>query len=704
MVSKGGTARVDKQESIFTEDALLDRLKLFLTNHRVGDEYKYVKMIDDMLPTNAKSITIDYDDVFLDTQLSDEFRGWPDKFLIQLREAVRQILIERDPEYEAHIAGRLGARIRGFPDVKKVREINSVNTGEFATIKAMLIRVSKVDSLPTAAIYKCGNDHLTKRIHADKSFILTPPLTCGTDKCRSRDLDIVPEESKFIDYQILQLQELPADLPPGKIPKNLSVFVAGDLVDGARMGDVVLVSGVIRPEIGMKIKLGREVQSYTHRLYANNVETLANESDGGGPITEDELAAINEVKKMGEKQATDAIVGSFGPNIYGHSLIKEAIILTLIGSDSVTLPDGKNVRGDINMFLVGDPSTAKSELGKYAYRVGVRSFYASGKGSSGVGLTAATIQDKTTGAYMLEPGVCVLADQGMAVLDEFDKMEFKDRSALHEVMEQQSVSISKGGITARLNARCSVIAIANPIYGRYDPMKNLNENIPSIPIPLLTRFDMIFIVRDVPDREEDEKIARHVINAHSNRQSGGDPLFGPSMFRKYLRVAKDVHPELSQDAADKIVDYYTQTRDIPEDEEGGMNITVRQMEGIIRMTKARAKFLLKGVADLSDAERAIHIMTEMFRTSGVDVKTGKVDMGVLEGNPKSAAAEIKLFQKLMKDMAGDNPEGVSHDELVQEMVATNKWNEASAEDFVKKMEKQQVIFQIAPNRYRTTYT
>jgi replicative DNA helicase Mcm len=210
------------------------------------------------------------------------------------------------------------------------------------------------------------------------------------------------------------------------------------------------------------------------------------------------------------------LIDSFAPHIQGQSLIKEAILLLIVGSNQRLLGDGSKIRGDINVFLVGDPGTAKSEMLKFCARIAPRGLYTSGRGSTAAGLTAAVVRDKT-GIMMLEAGAVVLGDQGLVSIDEFDKMKPEDRSALHEVMEQQSASIAKGGIVATLNARTSILAAANPMYGKYDPFKNITENV-NLPIPLLTRFDLIFVVRDIPTKERDESIARHIIQRNTKQE------------------------------------------------------------------------------------------------------------------------------------------------------------------------------------------
>ncbi len=687
------------EEITYTDSALSDKIKEFLQSFKKDGRYIYVDAIDKMMPNNTTHLTIDYVDFATESVLEEKFRKEPDLVLQVFARSVKETLQVRYTDYAESIKDEVSVRIANYPLKKSVREINSKTTGSFIAIKAMLIRMSAVESIPIVAVYECPDGHKTI-ITAKKNFSVGIPIVCNNPNCKHRDFELNQEASTFVDYQILHLQELPNELPPGQLPKTLGVFVSGNLIDFARMGDTVEIRGIVRAEISNKLKLGIEVQTYRHRLYANNIERLSNDNDFGGKITDNDVEKITKIiKNVSEEEATELVINSFAPHIRGHRLIKEALILVMIGSDSHVLPDGSKVRGDINIFLVGDPGTAKSKMGEAVYRIAPRAFYTSGRGSSGVGLTASTIQDKTTGAYMLEPGITVLADQGLAVIDEFDKMKPEDRSALHEVMEQQTVSIARGGINATLNARASIVAIANPVYGQYDPFKNLTDNIPSIPIPLLTRFDMIFVVRDIPNAEKDRKIARHIISTH-NKDSSHLPKNSLDMetFSKYLRHAKQKHPKLSKEAEEKIIDYYIKMRNT-DDETSGYTITPRQLEGLIRLTNARAKFLLKDIADEYDAERAIYILEEMFKTSGVDVNTGKVDLGVLQGKPKSETGKVQLFQDIMKGLTTTFGMGATEKELVGEMVKSEKWDEVTAKEFIKKMIKELIIYISSPGHY-----
>ena len=684
----------------YTGSALSDKIKEFLKSFKKDGKYVYVNKIDSMMPTNSTSLTINYSDFAEHSDLESRFRKEPDLILEVFVRAIKETLQVRYPDYAESIKDDISVRITNYPLKKSVRQINSKTTGSFITIKAMLIRMSPIASIPIIAVYVCPDEHPTI-LTAKRNFNVGIPIVCSNPSCKHRDFELKQDASTFVDYQILQLQELPNELPAGKLPKTLDVFVSGGLVDSARMGDTVEIAGIVRAELSNIIKLGIPVQTYRHRLYSNNIERLSNENDFGGIITEDDIAKITStIQDISEDDATEMAINSFAPHIRGHRLIKESLILTMIGSDSHTLHDGAKIRGDINIFLVGDPGTAKSEMGKAVYRVAPRAFYTSGRGSSGVGLTAATIKDNVTGVYMLEPGITVLADKGIAIIDEFDKMDAKDRSALHEVMEQQTVSIARGGINATLNARASIIAIANPVYGKYDPFKNLTENIPNIPIPLLTRFDMIFVVRDVPDKEKDTKIARHIISAHRNGDSPHNTANSMDIetFAKYLRIAKKKHPKLSAKAEEKIISYYIKMRNTDESE-SGFTITPRQLEGLIRLTISRAKFLLKDTADEHDADRAIHILDEMFQSSGVDVNTGKVDFGAIQGKSKSEISKMQLFQDIMKGLAETYGTGATEKEIVKNMVNSEKWDEYSAKEFIKRVLRESTIYESSPGRY-----
>jgi len=395
------------------------------------------------------------------------------------------------------------------------------------------------------------------------------------------------------------------------------------------------------------------------------------------------------------------LIGSFAPHIRGHEIFKEAILLLIVGSTQRALSDGSKVRGDINVFLVGDPGTAKSEMLKFCSRIAPRGLYTSGRGSTAAGLTAAVVRD-TSGIFMLEAGAVVLGDQGLVCIDEFDKMRPEDRSALHEVMEQQSASIAKGGIVATLNARTSILAAANPMFGKYDPFKNLTENV-NLPIPLLTRFDLIFVVRDIPQKERDRQIAQHIISQHGESGTDTTSLIDIDILTKYLSYAKRIDPSLTKGAESKIMEFYLKMRSIEgEEKEKMITITPRQLEGLIRLATARARLLLKNQVEEDDADRAIYLFNEMLENSGVDVNTGKVDIGVLQGRPRSEESQLSTFMETIRLLEGDDKSSVSEQELIDELIKSEKFkDEDRVKRFIRKMINEAAIYESTPGHYNT---
>jgi len=313
------------------------------------------------------------------------------------------------------------------------------------------------------------------------------------------------------------VQELPEELPPGQLPQFFDVNVEGDIVNMARPGDRVVLTGIVRAVPDYTVGQVR-TRLFKSQIDCNQVEVKGKEPEQVQVTKEDE-ALIKSI--AASPDAYEKLITSVAPAILGHLPEKEAILLLLGGSTSTTLPDGTKLRGDINVLFVGDPGVAKSEMLKFAAQVSPRGIFASGRGTTAAGLSAAVIREKNV--LMLEAGVTVLADQGIAAIDEFDKMKPEDRTALHEQMEQNTVTIAKGGIYATLNARTAILAACNPVLGRYNPFQNLTDNISTLPIPLLTRFDLIFVIKDQPQPAEDEKLASHILAVHSRKTYASPP-------------------------------------------------------------------------------------------------------------------------------------------------------------------------------------
>jgi replicative DNA helicase Mcm len=469
-----------------------------------------------------------------------------------------------------------------------------------------------------------------------------------------------------------------------------------DLVDQCRPGDRIILTGIIRIE-QEQLAPQAKTSLFRLRMEGNNIEYLGGRAGSKDTryverimiSTEDE----RQIRTIASKpDAYEKLIASFAPHIYGHEPIKEAILLLIVGSVTKRLEDGSTRRGDINVLLVGDPGTAKSEMLKFTAKIAPRGLYTSGRGSTAAGLTAAVIRDKS-GIMMLEAGAVVLGDQGIVCIDEFDKIKPEDRSALHEVMEQQTCSVAKGGIVATLNARTSILSASNPIYGKYDPYKNITENV-NLPVPLLTRFDLIFIVRDSPDKEKDNLVASHILEIHRDTEQAARPAIDIDLFSKYLSYAKQIEPALTPEAIDIVRSYYMDMRRI--ESEGMITVTPRQLEALIRLASARSRLLLKDMVDAEDAQRAIYLVDQMMRTAGVDVNTGKTDFGVLYGKPQSVVSKEKTFMELFGGLTGAENNDVEDKVLVGELVKTGKFSDEEARKYIQKFNREGQIFERRP--------
>jgi len=482
----------------------------------------------------------------------------------------------------------------------------------------------------------------------------------------------------YRDHQTISIQEMPERAPAGQLPRGVDVILDDDLVDKCKPGDRVQLVGIYR-SLGNR-NAGHNTALFKTVMLANNVVMLSSKSGGGiaaATITDTDIRNINKVAK--KKNLFDLLSQSLAPSIYGHEYIKKAILLMLLGGQEKNLENGTHLRGDINVLMVGDPSTAKSQILRFVLNTAPLAIATTGRGSSGVGLTAAVTSDKETGERRLEAGAMVLADRGVVCIDEFDKMSDIDRVAIHEVMEQQTVTIAKAGIHTSLNARCSVVAAANPIFGQYDTHKDPHKNI-ALPDSLLSRFDLLFIVTDDIDDARDRQISEHVLRMHRYRQPGteeGAPVREQSQqtlgvgveqeadanrptdvyekynqmlhagvtlttgrgsnkkvevlsipfIKKYIQYAKSrIKPVLTQEASDRISEIYVGLRN--DDMQGNQRktnaMTVRTLETIIRLATAHAKSRLSNRVQEVDALAAEKILRfALFKEVIEDEKRSK---------------------------------------------------------------------------------
>lgn len=442
--------------------------------------------------------------------------------------------------------------------------------------------------------------------------------------------------SHYSDFQSVTLQEMPENSPPGSLPRSLECILSEDLVDSVKPGDRLRIYGVYK-----SIVHGTQFPSHFRTvLIANNVE----------PIRQSVTVAPRPRELLEQQDIHSSIFAmlsssplrfsSIAPSIFGHSSIKKALALMLVGGNEVVMSNGSRIRGDINIMLLGDPSTAKSQMLRYVLNFMPLTVATTGRGSSGVGLTAAVVVDKETGDRRLEAGAMVLADRGICCIDEFDKMNEHDRVAIHEVMEQQTVTIAKAGIHTTLNARCSVLAAANPVFGSYNSKLSVQENV-RLPESLMTRFDLIFITVDTASVEEDSKISQHVLNMHINDGHSDDEV-NQEIFKEYILRAKALRPVLTQEAAAYITAEYAQIRQLKNQKSLVVNVTPRLLETLIRLGTAHAKLRLSELVEVEDAQEAVSMVKENIQRKTVRTAGEKKRV---RAEPTSLGAELRSISK-----------------------------------------------------------
>jgi DNA replication licensing factor MCM7 len=438
--------------------------------------------------------------------------------------------------------------------------------------------------------------------------------------------------SRFEKFQELKIQETPEQVPVGHIPRSITVHCRGESTRQCSPGDVVEAVGIYLPrQLGAFEQMRMELMQSTFLLCMQIRRTKKNYSE----LARDALGAdmdeeVDEIAEAPEGERYERLARSIAPEIYGMADVKKALLLQLVGGVTRKPGDGMSIRGDLNVLLMGDPGVAKSQLLKYISSVAPRGVYTTGKGSSGVGLTACVTRDKSTGEVALEGGALVLADLSICCIDEFDKMEETDRTAIHEVMEQQTVSIAKAGVTTTLNARTSILAAANPVLGRYNPRMSIAENI-NLPTALLSRFDLQFLLRDVADLDNDLALARHITHVHrfaKHPKLAFAPV-RPAVLRAYIALARKVQPVVPERLEGSIVQAYVEMRreDLHDAEERGAmpQLTARQLLSVLRMAQALARLRFDeevSERDVAEAIRLIKVSKEELSESERDAAAG----------------------------------------------------------------------------------
>ncbi len=667
-----------------TEETLTaDPESLFLDFFKLD---KYRERLSVMAVSGKKSFTVDFDELLSsEPKLAQQLMEKPDDYLEYANRAAKAQLQIEEPEYAEEI-GNVTVRFCGLPEATPLRILGSKHIGKFVMLEGIVVRASPARPMVMEGAFKCKWCGAMSHVTQSGPF-LTAPLACSAPECRRKSsFDFIQEESTFIDTQDVRIQERPEDLPPGQLPRWLDIkLLERDLVDAARPGDHIAVVGVTRAVAPTLPKVGR-LRSFTLHLDTNYIDVESKEPEKV-LITPEEEKKIRELAR--DPEIHSKIIHSLAPSVYGYEHIKEAIMYLLFGGAAKHFPD-IIIRGDLNVLMVGDPGTAKSQLLQYVAKIAPRGLYTSGRGTTAAGLTAAVLRDKT-GGMTLEAGALVLADKGVAAIDEMDKMRTEDRVAIHEVMEQHTVSIAKGGIVATLNARTSILAAANPTLGRYDPYRTVGENI-SLPVTILSRFDLIFILRDVPEATKDAQMTEHILNLHRTGVSPTEAPIEAELFRKYVSYAKNVKPTLTQEALDGLKEFYLLMRAASETEGTPVAITARQLESLVRIAEARARVALRDKVTFEDAERAIDIMKISLEQVGIDISSHKFDIDIImTGKPKSLRDKLSIILGLITTMEKETGM-VDKERLLERLQTEYDIQSGDAERFIGQMLKEGTLF------------
>ena len=626
----------------FVEKACFDRL---VENARLGRYF----------------ISLDFRELSMyDPDLADFLLDQPDELIKATEVAIEGLDLPGEKK-------AFRARYTNLPPNQYVmiRNIRSSHLGKLIYVDGVVRQKSDVRPQVTSAKFECPScGNVISVLQLDNKF--KEPTRCGCG--RKGKFRLLSKE--LVDAQGIVLEESPENLEGGEQPKRINVFLQEDLVSPmtekkTNPGSKIRVTGSIK-EIPIILKTGGQSTRYDLFIEANNVIPIE-EDFFDIEISEEEEREILELAH--DPRGYDRLVRSLAPSIYGYEKVKEALLLQLVGGVQKTRSDGIVTRGDMHILLVGDPGSGKSQLLKRVSSIAPKGRYVSGKGVSGAGLTAAVVRDEFLKGWALEAGALVLASNGICCIDELDKMGVDDRAAMHEALEQQTISISKANIQATLIARTTVLAAANPKFGRFDPYEILASQI-DLPPTLINRFDLIFPIKDLPDRDRDEKMASHILSLHKDPEIE-TPEISTKLLKKYVAyVRRHINPVLTTEALDEIKSYYHTMRSKGYSEEAGSRaipISARQLEALVRLAEGSARVRFSKLVESVDSKKAIELLHFCLAEIGVDPETGKIDIDrITTGVPATERSKISNIKDVIADLEGKFGKVIPIEEIIRE--------------------------------------
>jgi replicative DNA helicase Mcm len=584
-------------------------------------------------------------------------------------------------------------RLKNLPDsqVKSISEIRSKHLDKLFKIEGVVRQKSDVRPQVTSAKFECPQcGNIISVLQLDTVF--KEPSKCGCG--RKGKFRLISKE--LVDAQGMVLEESPEALKGGLQPKRMKVLLKDDLVSPlsdmkSAPGSKIKVVGLIK-EVPIVSKTGGKLTRFDLIIEANNVET-SSEGFYDFKISKEDEEQIKEIAK--DPNVYKRVVASMIPSIYGYDTIKEALLLQLMGGLRKVRSDKVVSRGDIHILLVGDPGAGKSAMIKRIQYIAPKGRYVAGKGVSGAGLTASVVKDEFLRGFAVEAGAMVLASDGICIIDEMDKMTEEDRAAMHEAMENQTVSISKANVQATLIARTTVLAAANPKFGRFDPYEIIGNQI-NLPPALINRFDLIFTIKDLPDEDKDKRLAEHMLTLHQNPVAIEEDI-PTALLRSYISYARQkARPVLSDSAFNEIKNYYVKMRQAGSSEEGGIKsvpISPRQLDALVRMSEASAKVRLSDKVTKKDALRAIKLLEYCLSQVGFDKETGKIDIDrITTGISSSERSHIHVIKDIINDLETKIGKTIPIEDITEE--AKNKGVESEkVDEVIEKLKRAGDIFE-----------